>query len=186
MRSTPDAFFKNTILVHESQRHSLDPDDKGNWHKGVLVGSKYGVTGNALAAYRGVVQVSRADMAVLTEREAIDLGLKGYYRIKGIDLLPWDVVMAGVVDLAFNAGPKAAVEVLQELIGVTPDGAAGPATRAAYRAWRCNKTDEKAMAEWTSARIAFYMSLKNPKYQNGWINRAKSFLPGTAWWRANA
>jgi len=185
MKATPQAFFKNTILVHESPKHSLDPDDRGNWHNGQLVGSKYGVTGDALAAYRGVKSVTKADMAALGEAEAIDLGLKGYYHKNGIDLLPWDVVLAGVVDLSFNAGPKAAVKVLQRLCGTGDDGDAGAGTREAYRKWRCDKSDETAMKAWTAARIAFYKSLNNPKYINGWTNRANSFLPGTAWWKAN-
>jgi len=186
MRSDPKAFFRNTILVHESERHSVDPDDKGNWFKGQLVGSKYGVTGAALAAYRGVATISRSQMAALTEDEAIDLGLTGYFYRQGIDLLPWDVVIAGVTDLSFNAGPSMAVKVLQRLIGADDDGKAGKGTREAYRLWRCNKTDEEAMRAWTKARIAFYVSLKNAKYENGWTNRANAFLPGTKWWKDNA
>ena len=186
MKTTPAQFFKTTILVHESARHSVDPKDKGNWFNGVLVGSKYGVTGAALAAYRGVKTTTFAQMAALTEAEAIDLGLKGYYRVNGIDLLPWDEVLASVVDLAFNAGPQAAVKVLQELVGVAADGQAGEKTRDAYRAWRCKHTAESAMTLWTSARIAFYVGLKNARYINGWTNRAKSFAPGTPWWKANA
>lgn len=188
MKTTPEAFFKNTILVHESAAHSLDTRDTGNWVGKTLVGSKYGVTAKALAAYRKVpaASITRDMMAKLTEDEAIALGLAGYYRVLGIDLLPWDVVIAGVVDLAFNAGPSAAVKVLQRMIGVGDDGKAGPATRKAYQAWRCNKTDEAAMRAWTAARISFYRSLNNPIYIKGWTNRANSFLPGTAWWKANA
>ena len=185
MKSTPEEFFKNTILVHESAKHSLDPQDRGNWFNGVLVGSKYGVTGKALAAYRGVATITRDDMAKLAEAEAIALGLAGYYHIQGIDLLPWDVVLAGVVDLAFNAGPMAAVEVLQKMIRTDADGNAGPGTRAAYRRWRCNVSDDAAMKAWTAARVAFYKGLHNPRYEAGWINRANSFLPGTPWWKAN-
>lgn len=185
MKATPEAFFRSTILMHESAKHSVDPDDGGNWFNGVLVGSKYGVTGAALAAHRGVKTITFAQMAALTEAEAIDLGLKGYYRQNGIDLLPWDVVMAGVVDLAFNAGPKAAVKVLQRLIGVGDDGDAGQKTREAYRKWRCDKDDATACKLWTAARIKFYKGLNNPKYEKGWTNRANSFLPGTAWYKAN-
>jgi lysozyme family protein len=186
MKSDPTAFFRNTILVHESAKHSMDPDDKGNWHGGKLVGSKYGVTGDALAKHRKVKHVTHAEMAALTEKEAIELGLSGYYRVCGIDLLPWDEVMAGVVDLGFNAGPKTAVKVLQRVIGVGDDGDAGEKTRKAYQVWRCKLSAEDAMRQWTAARIAFYKSLNNPKYIKGWTNRANSFLPGTAWWRANA
>lgn len=185
MRSTPSQFFKNTILVHESAKHSMDPDDKGNWHRGLLVGSKYGVTGDALAAYRGR-PVSVVDMSKLTEDEAIALGVKRYYQTNGIDLLPWDEVIASVVDFGFNTGSGRAVEVLQKLIGAGVDGNAGDKTRKAYEAWRCKHTPESAMKAWTAARIAKYQSFNNPKYIKGWTNRANSFLPGTPWWKANA
>jgi lysozyme family protein len=185
MKTNPAGFFKNTILVHESARHSVDPDDRGNWHGGRMVGSKYGVTGDALARHRGVARVTRQDMAALGEAEAIALGLKGYYHTNGIDKLPWDAVIAGVVDLGFNAGPGAAVKVLQRLIGTGADGQAGDGTKRAYEKWRAARTEEKAMIDWTSARIAFYVGLKNPKYINGWTNRARSFVPGGSWWKAN-
>lgn len=188
MKSTPAQFFKNTILVHEGAKHSVDPDDKGNWLEGRLVGSKYGVTGAALAECRKVPYsaITKDVMSKLTEQEAIDLGLAGYYRVRGIDLLPWDEVIAGVVDLGYNAGAKRGVEVLQRLIKTDVDGNAGSDTRTAYRDWRCQLTAEEAMKRWTAARIAYYVSLKNPKYIKGWTNRANAFLPGTAWWKANA
>lgn len=188
MRTNPTIFFRDTILVHESSKHSLDPRDKGNWVGPKLIGSKYGVTAAALAEHRkvSVNAITLKTMSELTEAEAIAVGLGGYYHARGIDLLPWDTVIASVVDLAFNAGPKRAVQVLQELIGVSDDGAAGPATRKAYETWRCKHTPESAMKAWTAARIAFYKGLKNPTYIGGWTNRANSFLPGTAWWKDNA
>lgn len=186
MKSTPAQFFKNTILVHEGAKHSLDRDDTGNWFNKELVGSKYGVTGAALAAYRKVKHVTVEDMARLTEAEAIDLGLANYYRVLGIDLLPWDEVAAGVVDMGFNAGPGRAVKILQKMIGTAEDGKAGAGTRAAYEKWRCKQTAEGAMKAWTKARIDYYKSLNNAKYIKGWTNRANSFLPGGAWWKANA
>lgn len=188
MRKTPGQFFRETVLVHESSRHSTDRRDTGNFVGSRLVGSKYGVTGAALAAYRGVPasQITFDEMARLTEVEAIEVGLKGYYRTNGIDLMPWDVVMASVVDHGFNAGPRRAVEILQRLIGVTADGQAGPKTREAYQQWLCGLTMAKAMQEYTDARIRFYASLNRPEYIKGWTNRAMSFRAGTPWWKANA
>ena len=186
MKADPTQFFRTTILVHESAKHSLDPDDKGNWHGGELVGSKYGVTGDKLAEYRRVKRVTLADMAALTEQEAIDLGLHFFYNKCGVALLPWDEVIASVVDFGYNTGLERAVKVLQVLIGAQDDGQAGAKTRKAYEAWRCKHTPESAMKAWTAARIAKYRSFNNPKYIGGWTNRANSFLPGSAWWRANA
>ena len=187
MRSSIESFFRDTILVHESKKHSLDPRDTGNYVDGRLVGSKYGVTGAALAAHRGVPRssITLPVMAKLTEAEAIQLGLKGYYRVNGLDKLPWDEVMASVVDLGFNAGPKRAVMELQEMLGINPDGDAGRITRAAYERWRAKLTPAEAMGAWTAARVRFYKGLNRPEYIKGWTIRANSFLPGGAWWKAN-
>lgn len=187
MKATPEKFVQGTILVHESEKHSVDPDDKGNWLDGRLVGSKYGVTGAALARYRKVPnsQITFAVMAALTEDESIDLALSDYYRIAGIDLLPWDAVIASVMDHGYNRGPGTAVRVLQRLLKVGDDGKAGAKTREAYMKWRCQNDEAQAMKLWTAARVADYESLRNAKYINGWRNRAKSFLPGTKWWTAN-
>lgn len=183
----PKSFFRATVLVHESARHSLDPVDKGNWFKGKLVGSKYGVTGAALSHFRNGRDVTIVDMDKLTEDEALNLGLANYYKVQGLDLLPWDRVIASVVDHGFNAGPKRAVEILQKLIGAPVDGAAGPTTKRLYKEWRARAgSEENAARLWADARIAYYTSLRNPKYIKGWTNRTKSFLPNTAWWKANA
>jgi lysozyme family protein len=187
MKSTPAQFFERTLLKHEGEKHSLDPDDGGNWLDGRLVGSKWGVTGAALAKYRKVPHsaITKEVMSKLTKQEAIDLGLDDYYQTNGIDLLPWDAVVASVVDHGYNRGQSTAVRVLQRLIGVGEDGQAGAKTREAYAKWRCKHDEAMAMKVWTAARVADYKSLHNLKYINGWTNRANSFLPGTSWWKAN-
>lgn len=187
MKATPSEFFEKTLLKHEGEKHSLDRADKGNWLDGRLVGSKWGVTGAALAKYRKVPRsaITKDVMSQLTKQEAIDLGLEDYYRTNGIDLLPWDAVIASVVDHGYNRGQATAVKVLQRMIGVGADGQAGAKTREAYQAWRCKHNEASAMQAWTDTRVRDYESLRNAKYINGWRNRAKSFLPGTPWWKAN-
>jgi len=187
MKTTPSEFIDRTILVHEGDKHSVDPDDKGNWLDGRLVGSKYGVTGAALAKYRKVPTsaITFNVMANLKRPEAIDLALTEYYRTRGLDLLPWDAVIASVVDHGYNRGQGTAVRVLQRMIGVGDDGQAGEQTREAYRKWRCKYDEAEAMRVWTQTRLRDYQSLRNRKYINGWTNRANSFLPGTGWWKAN-
>lgn len=183
---TPRDFIAGFIGTHEGGL-SMDPADNGNYTGGkrgvgALVGSKYGVTAAALAAYRGVPasSITKAQMAALSLDEAVAIGLKNYYQAPGFDRLPWNRVTASIVDKGWGSGPVQAVKLMQGMIGVKADGKIGPQTIAAYTDWL-----EADQAEaWARVRIAFDTSLNQPRFLKGWNNRTNSFLPGTAWWKA--
>lgn len=183
---TVEAFFAGFIGTHEGEL-SLHPKDNGNWSGGkagvgTLIGSKYGVTGAALSAYRGE-PVTAADMAALTKVEAVTLGVANYYRNPGFDKLPWNRVTASIVDKGWGSGPRQAIKMMQRMIGVTADGAIGPTTVAAYGAWLNAKGEEAAARQWADIRMLFDGSLNQPTFLRGWDNRTRSFLPGTTWWK---
>lgn len=70
-------------------------------------------------------------------------------------------------DMAVNAGPHRAAIMLQRAVGVADDGRIGPITRLAV-----SKADpKKLIADYTNAKRAFYVSLHQPKYTKGWLNR---------------
>jgi len=171
---------------------SLDPDDTGNWFAArgcapALIGSKYGVTGAALAAYRNSPNVSAQDIACLTIGEAVRIGERLYYRAPHIDLLPWDAVTASLLDFGWGAGPGQAVRLFQRMLGVADDGQIGPVTIASHEKYIASYSVERAARRWQAARDDFYRSIvkkrpKNAKYLRGWIRRSAYFAPGTAWW----
>lgn len=71
-------------------------------------------------------------------------------------------------DMAVNAGPYRAAVLLQRALGVNDDGRIGPITRAATV-----KANAKTLITgFTAAKRAFYISLHQPKYTKGWLNRA--------------
>ena len=190
MKLSAAEFIRGYIETHEGGL-SLDKDDTGNWYKGALVGSKFGVTGAALAAYRGTPDISAHAMALLTIDEAVNIGLKLYYHDPHLDLLPWDPVTASVLDMAWGAGPGQATKLLQRMIGVADDGKVGRFTAAAYAQFVQHFGIEETARKWGAVRNAFYDNIiairpANAKYRNGWRNRTASFLPGTDWWRAAA
>ena len=82
-----------------------------------------------------------------------------------------DAFPAGVdylyFDMAVNAGPYRAAVLLQRALSVTDDGRIGPVTRAAAAS-----ADPKALiANYTTAKRAFYTSLHQPRFLKGWLNR---------------
>lgn len=68
------------------------------------------------------------------------------------------------------AGPNRAICILQKVIGVNADGRIGPVTRAAI-----TKTLPGLIIQtfYIESR-AFYKSLGQPKFLNGWLNRASA------------
>ncbi len=70
-------------------------------------------------------------------------------------------------DMAVNAGPNRAAIMLQRALGVAADGRIGPVTRLAV-----TKADAKQLiVNYTEAKRAFYLSLHQPRFTKGWLNR---------------
>ena len=180
-------FIRGYIRSHEGGL-SLDKNDSGNWYKGKLVGSKYGVTGAALATFRGVRDITADDMQKLTLDEAIRIALQNYYRKPKIDRLAWNQVSAAVLDMGYNAGPSAAIKLLQRMIGAGADGDIGPETIGKFDAYVQAHGVDKAAKDYAIRRCNYYDSIimsksSNEKYRRGWYNRANSFCPSTSWWK---
>jgi len=187
-----DDFFRDYISTWEGGL-SLDPDDAGNWFGAngcapVLIGSKYGVTGAALAAFRDCRTITARDIACLTIDEAVRIGIRLYYDRPHIDRLPWDPVIASLVDFGWGAGPGQAIRLLQRMIKVVDDGRIGPFTIAAYQKYIASYGVTETARHWRAARDDFYrlVATKRPinaKYLRGWTRRSAYFAPGSAWWK---
>lgn len=85
-----------------------------------------------------------------------------------------DGLPAGVDYIVFNNnvldGPVRSAKLLQQALGVTPDGRIGPITREAIR----NTNSKDLIAKLSDASRAFYLSLHQPKFTKGWLNRVAS------------
>lgn len=189
---TREEFFRDYITTWEGGL-SLDPDDAGNWFAArgcapVLTGSKYGVTAAALAAFRGCASVGAGDISALTLDEAVRLGKRLFYETPGIDLLPWDGLVASMVDFGWGAGPVQAIKLLQRLVAVADDGQVGAFTARAYAQFVASHGLEGAAGRWQATRDGYYRTIVarrpvNAKYLRGWTRRSAYFAPGTTWWR---
>lgn len=183
---TPAAFIKGYIQAHEGTL-SLDPVDRGNWHRGTLIGSKFGVTGDVLALHRKLAGVTAAQMAALTLDEAIQIGVDLFFDAPGLDKLPWNRVTASVLDMGWGAGPGQAIQLLQRMIAVAEDGRTGLFTVRAFADYVHDHGEETAARFYGQARNAYYDRIiaarpSNARYRDGWRHRTASFLPGTSWW----
>lgn len=185
---TIESFIRHFIDTYEGGL-SIDPKDTGNYYRGVLVGSKYGVTGAALADYRNVTAISAADIAALTENEAVLVGLELYYDRPDFDLLPWNPVTASIMDMGWGAGPGQSIKLMQRMCGGNDDGKIGRYTIQGYEDYIVNHGLVATATTWCNIRYAFYDQIikvrpTNAKYRNGWWNRSAGFLPGTPFWNA--
>lgn len=166
-----------------------DPADPGG-------PTKYGVT---LATLRGLGvdcnrdgRVDRADVAALSEDQAVSLFVNRYFLRPHLDLLP-EPLQPPVFDMYVNAGATA-VKILQRLLvgrgaNITVDGVIGAETLSAVKSAAADLGAEDLSQGYSLARRDFYYRLADArkssrKYvrtrsggKGGWIRRAEEFLP---------
>jgi len=164
-----------------------DPDDLGG-------ATKFGVTIHTMRRLgidlTGDGQVTSADVAQLSRRQAVEIFLEHYFKRPGIDNLPAQI-QASVFDMHVNTGANA-VKILQRLLvemghSVQVDGIIGAETS------RAANTAQQAAQNFLNdaygiARRNYYYSLaderpKSRKYarrrdggKGGWIVRAEAFI----------
>lgn len=120
------------------------------------------------------------DIRHLTQERAVFLYHRDYWRAAHCHEWPSGVGLA-VLDAAVQHGYRTAIELLQEVAGVKPDGLVGPKTRAAVQG---------ADPEWLIARLALRRArlyariLRNKPAQGvfieGWHNRLRD-LTDACW-----
>lgn len=164
--SSPSAAFETAfaITVGVEGGYTNNPSDPGNWTggkigAGVCKGTNCGISA---AAYPNL------DIASLTLDQVKGLYLNDYWSKSGCDLCP-DGLAICVFDAAVNNGVGQAIRWLQSAVGATPDGAIGPATRAAIAAI---KDLPSVVSLFHGARIAFMAGLSTwPTFKGGWSKR---------------
>lgn len=109
----------------------------------------------------------------MTEVESI---YAGYWQPAGCHLLDRAPAIT-LFDHSINAGPKAAVKILQQALGVTPDGIIGPNTEAAIYTSRRDPDGLARRICWE--RVGFYLDLaRSPRMRPNllsWIQRVVRF-----------
>ena len=115
---------------------------------------------------------SEKEMRALTAKDVAPLYKRKYWdAIKGDDL-PSGLDYC-VFDCAVNSGPGRAAKMLQEVVGVKPDGGIGPLTMAAVKAHCVTPEDTKALiSAYADKRLQFWQSLTTfATFGKGWTRR---------------
>jgi lysozyme family protein len=147
---------------------SDDPDDKGNWlPDGRKDCTNLGVTQTTWESWIGR-QSNEKEMRNLTPALVEPMYRRKFWEACSCNNLPPGVDYL-VFDFAVNAGVGRSAKTLQSAVGATPDGGIGPLTLAAVS--KFNPTE--LVNKFTDEKVAWYKSLNNPKYEQGWLNRAE-------------
>ena len=153
-------FARSLALVLASEGgNDDDPADHGGRTSRGITQKEY----DAWRAERGlppldVWNAPQADIEAISEEEYWQPFCDGFPT--GIDYLYFE--------MAVNAGPYRAAVLLQRALGVAADGRIGPVTRQAI----AGATDIPALIDrFTAAKRAFYISLHQPRFIKGWLNR---------------
>lgn len=126
-----------------------------------------GVTQTTYDAYRLRKRETVRSVALMESHEVWAIYRKFWEDAK-CDLLPYPV-NAVVFDVAINSGALRARRMLQEALGVRPDGIIGPKTLAALSA----QEPQKVALELLWVRLRFYVELARlptlAKFLRGWV-----------------
>lgn len=172
-----------TALIKAEGGFQDSPSDKGNYYRGKLLGTKYGITPKVLANWRKKT-VTKTDMRQLQLEEALEIYKSQYYFKPKINLLP-DFIEPVVFDWGVNSGPRTSIKYLQKVLnakGYGPlkvDGKIGAKTVAASQI-AFAKIGPRFVNDLCAARDSFYRRIvfndsTQQKFLKGWLNRSAKF-----------
>lgn len=114
--------------------------------------------------------VDEKQMRNLTKADVVPLYQRKYWNATRCSELPSGLDLC-VFDTAVNSGPGRAVKLLQQCLGVSADGAIGPATIAAASQFK-NSSLIHLIEDYCAARQAFLLSLPTfATFGKGWTAR---------------
>lgn len=160
-----DAFER--LIGHEGGL-SMKRADPGNWTggeigKGQLRGTKYGISA---ASYPAL------DIRALTLDAAKAIYRCDYWNPTGCEAVP-EALRFDLFDMAVNSGPRAAIRMLQTVVGADPDGILGPRTLQALGSMPVLR----AAARFNGERLEKLASLPTwPSFSRGWARRIAANL----------
>ncbi|WP_130617983.1 glycoside hydrolase family 108 protein [Dyella amyloliquefaciens] len=158
-------------LVYEGG-WSNDPNDPGR-------ATMCGITQAVYDDYRDSCHLPRQSVRLSTPVERATIYRNRYWMQAGCNGMPAGVDYA-VFDFAVNSGVGRAIKTLQQLLQITSDGIAGPATLAAVARF-IDRYGAHALTDCIcQARLKFMESLPGfARYGNGWRSRVMGKVDGS-------
>lgn len=159
MKMTASNFQASLKLVLQSEGgNDDDPADHGGR-------TSRGITQREYSAWRTERGQPMLDVWKAPQSDIVTIYHDEYW-MPYCDTLPIGVDYL-YFDMAVNAGPVRATILLQRALDVTADGRIGPITRQAIAAANARSLVD----DFSAQKEAFYRSLHQPKFLNGWLNR---------------
>ncbi|SDM68959.1 Predicted Peptidoglycan domain-containing protein [Catalinimonas alkaloidigena] len=159
-----------------------DPDDRGNYCGGKLIGTSHGISA---AAWKGELGrcPTEGEMRALGKSDAERFFLKNYWNVLKGDQLPSQELADILVDWGWISGPGTAVKGLQKALNamgekLVVDGGIGPKTLTAL--YRHDPADVTAQVFYLRRADIDRIVTEDPtqqKFYKGWMNRLESFFP---------
>ena len=169
---TFDKAFEYTQDWEGWSAYTNDKDDPGG-------PTKYGITLGTLKGERFDVDrdgdVDADDVRSLTYEDAKAILIENYWSKMWCDKIESERIAIKLFDCAVNMGPFRATKIAQEALndlrcGLVVDGRMGPKTLASL-----NGADEDVFFLFLVSRLEqYYVGLNRPKYQKGWLRRART------------
>jgi lysozyme family protein len=153
------------VVLQEEGGFSDDPQDPGG-------ATNFGVTLRTWQAWVGR-PVDLNDMHALTPAIVTPLYQRQYWNADNCQALPAGLDLC-VMDFAVNSGPGRAARTLQSMVGAAADGAIGPATITAVKAYVSAHGIGPTIETYMDARGAYDRSLPGYAHDGrGWDDRVR-------------
>lgn len=152
------------IVLGKEGGFQKNPKDRGNYAKGRLVGTKYGISARSYP---------EVDIPNLTVEKAKEIYFRDFWQKMKLHLLDNKELILQIFDMAIHAYVATAVKLLQQIVKTKIDGILGKKTAEA-----ANK-EKKIVEMYKEKRIEYYKRIceldpSQKVFLRGWIARAEN------------
>lgn len=165
--------FIDVILGHEGG-YQNNPNDSGNYHNGVLVGTNYGISAPVLAAYRNR-NITAQEMRDLSREEAKKIYISRYYNVGGYDHYKNESTALLVFDAHVNQGRGATIKILNRAYEKLTGKTFPESVMSKEGIEKLNTVPEKKFFDSIYLQRKSHYENGNPNFVRGWLNRLETF-----------
>lgn len=151
--------------------YQRDPDDSGNWYKGILIGTNWGIAAPTLAVFLGRIP-SSTEMKTLSRSTAELILKRNYWEKNNFDKLYNQSVATMLYDGAVNHGVGGMRSLAQKALKRLKHPIDNSKVFADQGIELMNKLNQKDLFNTLkSVRAESYKASSKKKYLKGWLNR---------------
>lgn len=167
------ASFENAqkIVGINEGGYQKDPDDKGNWYKGILIGTNWGIAAPTLARFLGRIP-SATEMKTLSRVTAELILKRNYWETNHFDKLDNQSVATLLYDGAVNHGIGGMRLLTEKALKRLKKSFSKGKVFTAQGIDLLNSLNQKVLFDaLKQVRAESYKASSQKKYLKGWLNR---------------